>query len=210
MRPQARVRIAMLACSLIGRLAIAQQIKTADEFALKLQRNFEQNGYDVSVQTNQQHELILTSDSFQNASTREAAVSGLTKDTKTLCNLGIWYIKVGYSKGMLSSDVMKTASVGCPAAKAARIDETKSLREEIAKAANDPAGSGRIHVHVDGTTLVVESPYFFDDPKNGATFAKAMAQKLIENTEKLCAAAISQLRMKGSKRVVRVVPVVCR
>ena len=111
---------------------------------------------------------------------------------------------------MLSSDVMKTVSLGCSAAKAARIEETKSLREEIASAANDPDGSGRVHAHAVGTTLVVESPYFFDDPTNGAAFAKAMAQKLMEDSQKLCSAAISQLQTKGSKRVIRTTPVICR
>ncbi len=105
---------------------------------------------------------------------------------------------------------MKTVSLDCSAAKTARIEETKSLREEIANAANDPDGSGRVHAHADGTILVVESGYFFDDPKNGVVFAKAMAQKLMEDTQKLCSAAISQLQMKGSKRVVKTVPVVCK
>jgi hypothetical protein len=200
----------VLAWALLICVATAQQIKTADELALNLRRNFEQNGYDVSVRANHQHELLLTSDSFQDAETREAAVSGLTKDPKTLCDLGIWYIKVGYSKGMLSSDVMKTVSLGCSAAKSARIEETRPLREQIANAANDPDGTGRVHAHAVGTILVVESPYFFDDPTNGAVFAKAMAQKLMEDSQKLCAAAISQLQMKGSKRVVKTVSVACR
>ena len=68
---------------------------------------------------------------------------------------------------MLSSDVMKTLSLGCPAAKAARMDETNSPLAQVASAANDPDGSGRVHAHAEGTTLVVESGYFFDDPKNG-------------------------------------------
>lgn len=70
-----------------GNMVVAQQIKSADEFARNLQRNFEKNGYDVSVRANHWHELILTSDSFEDAATREAAASGLTKDPKTLCNL---------------------------------------------------------------------------------------------------------------------------
>jgi len=105
---------------------------------------------------------------------------------------------------------LKTVSLGCSAAKSARIEETRPLREQIANAANDPDGTGRVHAHAVGTILVVESPYFFDDPTNGAVFAKAMAQKLMEDSQKLCAAAISQLQMKGSKRVVKTVSVACR
>jgi hypothetical protein len=74
MKPQ----ITVIAWALLNCVAVAQQIKTADELALNLQQNFEQNGYDVSVRANHQHELILTSDSFQDVSTREAAVSGLS------------------------------------------------------------------------------------------------------------------------------------
>jgi hypothetical protein len=210
MKTQTALGIVLPAWLLICCAAPAQQIKSADEFALNLQRTFEQDGYDVTVRANHQHELILTSDSFQDPSARNSATGALTKDPKTLCNLGIWYIKVGYSKGMLSSDVMKTVSLGCSAAKAERIEGTRSLREEIAAAANDPDGTGRVHVHADGTTLVVYSPYFFDDPQSGATFAKAMAQKLLENSRNLCAAAITQLRMKGGKRVIRTVPVSCK
>jgi len=196
----------LLVCSAV----LAQQIKTAEEFALNLQRNFEENGYDVTARANHQHELILTSDSFQDASTRDSTAGALMKDPKTLCNLGIWYIRVGYSKGLLSTDVMKTVSLGCPAARTARIEETKPLRQEIARAADDPDGSGRVHAHSEGTTLVIESPYFFDDPQNGVTFAKAMAQKLLEDPEKLCNAAITQLRMKGRTRTVKTVTVSCK
>ena len=154
--------------------------------------------------------LILTSDSFQNSATRDSATEALVKDPKTLCNLGIWYIKAGYSKGLFSSDVMKTVSLGCAAEKAARIEETKPLREEIAQATNDPDGGGRVHARIEGTTLVIESGYFFDDPQNGMTFAKAMVQKILGNSQKLCRAAISQLQMKGSKKVVKTVPVTCK
>jgi hypothetical protein len=209
LRGQGTLRAFAIAWLLVGYMA-AQQIKSADEFALNLQRNFERNGYDVSVRANHQHELILTSDSFQDPATRDSAAGALTKDPKTLCNLGIWYIKAGYSEGAFSEDVMKTVSLNCPAARAARLEETRPLREEVAKAANDPDGSGRVHAHADGPTLVVESAYFFDDPQNGAAFAKAMAQKLLEEREKLCAAAISQLQMRGSRKVVKTVPVACK
>jgi hypothetical protein len=117
---------------------------------------------------------------------------------------------VGSNTGMLSGDVMKGISRGCSAAKAGCLEETNPLRQEIARAANDPDGSGLVHAHTDGATLVVESAYFFDDPQSGVTFAKAMAQTLLEDSQKLCAAAISQLQMRGSKRVVKTVPVVCK
>ncbi len=182
---------------------------SADAFALNLHRNFEHNGYDVSVRANHQHELILTSDSFQDASARDSVTAALTKDPKTLCDLGIWYIKVGYSKSMLEGDVMKTASLGCAAAKSARLEETKPLRDEIARSIDDPDSSGHLHVHTDGSTLVVESGYFFDNPQNGAAFADAQAQALLRNSEKLCAAAITQVQIKGNKRVIKTVPVRC-
>ena len=205
-----RVGRIVVALSLLPSIASSQQIKTADDFALILQHNFQQNGYDVNVRANHQHELILLSDSFQDAATRDAATRTLAKDPATLCSLGIWYIKAGYSKGMVSSDVMKTASLQCPAAKAAHIDETKPLRDEIASAANDPDGSGRLHVHAQGTTLVIESAYFFDDPESGASYAKAMAKSLLASSDKLCAAAITRLQMRGSSRVIKTVPVVCK
>jgi hypothetical protein len=115
---------------------------------------------------------------------------------------------VGSNPGMLSGDVAKSISLGCSAAKAGCLEHTNPLRQEIARAANDPDGSGLVHAHTDGTTLVVESAYFFDDPQSGVTFARAMAQTLLEDSQKLCAAAISQLQMRGSKRVT--VPVVCK
>jgi hypothetical protein len=189
--------------------AVQRTQQNADEFALNLQRKFERNGYDVAVRANHQHELILAGDPFQDPMTRDSAAGELAKDPKTLCNLGIWYIKVGYSKSMLSGDVMKSVSIGCSAAKAEELTETEPLREEITRAANDPDGSGRIHVHAHGTTLVVESAYFFDDPQNGVTYATAFAQNLLANSQKLCAAAISQLQMKGSKKVIKTVPVAC-
>ena len=40
-------------------------------------------------------------------------------------------------------------------------------------------------------------------------YAKALAQNMLGNSEKLCAAAIERLQMKSSKRVIRTVPVVC-
>jgi hypothetical protein len=109
---------------------------------------------------------------------------------------------------MLSGDVMKTVSLGCAAAKAARLEETKPLREELARLV-ESVGSGHLHAHTDGATLVVESAYFFDDPQNGATFADAQAQTLLRSSEKLCAAAINRVQIKGSKRVIKTVPVRC-
>jgi hypothetical protein len=107
---------------------------------------------------------------------------------------------LGSNTGMLSGDAPKSISPGCSAAKAGCLEETNPLRQEIARAANDPDGSGLVHAHTDGSTLVVESAYFFDDPQSGVTFATAIAQTLLEDSQKLCAAAFSQLQMRGGKR----------
>lgn len=178
------------------------------DYATKLQATFEQQGEDISVLITPQHELILTSDIFRNYSARESMAQGLARDPKPLCSLDIWFIKVGYSKGAFSNDVLKTISLGCTAAKAAYLTETKPLRDEIANAVNDPDGTGRIHAHLEGMILVVESS-FFDDPQNGMKFAKTYAQSLLKNSQKLCDAAISQLQMKGVSKVVRTIPVSC-
>lgn len=193
-----------LVTALIGvQIAFAQQMSPAEKFALNLQRNYKQNGYDIDVTYYKSgNELRLKSDLLQNAELRESLVSTLYKDRQTLCGLSIWYLKVGYSKGWFSSDVMKHASLGCPAAKAARIEQTKAAREELARGLNSPDVG--VRVRVDGTTLVCESD-FFDDPVNRSKFT----QMLLADRQKLCDREFAQIQLKGKKQA-RTVPIACR
>lgn len=188
----------------------AQQIRTGEEYALQLQRTLQHNGYDVEVRFyKDENTLTLKSDEFRDAGTREDLVRELTRDTKTMCGLGIWYVKVGYSKGFLSRDVMRSASVGCPAAKAARIAETAAAREEIASAVNDPDGTGHIHAHVEGTTLVIVSEHYFDDPQRRAMWIQSISEVLSRQQQKLCDAQFARVQFKG-KNPVKTVPVHCK
>lgn len=183
--------------------AVGQQLSPADKFALNLQRNYQQNGYDIDVTYyKSENELRLKSDMFQDAGVRESLVGALYKDRQTLCGLGIWYLKVGYGKGLFSSDVMKSASLGCPAAKAARIEETKTAREELATGLNSPDLG--VRVRADGTTLVCESA-FFDDPSNRSKFAGM----LLSDKQKLCDREFAQIQLKGNKQT-RTVPISCK
>src|ERR1700680_3438532 len=119
---------------LAGLSASSQQMSPADKFALSLQRTYQQQGYDIDVAYDEsKHQLTLKSDLLTDATLREALVRALHGERQTLCGIGIWYLKVGYSKGWFSSDVMKSASMGCPAARAARIQATQTAREELAR-----------------------------------------------------------------------------
>src|SRR5437867_6349874 len=111
---------------------VESQLSPADRFALNLERKFKENGYDIDASVGIDKSLVLTSDIFKDASARETEASELWKDRNTLCGLDIWYVKVGYSKGIFSSDVMKTLSLGCPAEKAARPQEMSAEREKAA------------------------------------------------------------------------------
>jgi|SRR5271157_2396351 len=190
--------------------AAAQQIKTGEDYALQLQRTYQHNGYDVEVAFyHSENTLAVRSDEFKDSGTREAIVRELTRDTKTMCGLGIWYVRVGYSKGFFSGDVMKTASVGCPAAKAAHITETAGAREEIANALNDPDGTGHIHARVDGVTLVLISEYYFDSPQRRSMGIQAISDVLSKQHQKLCDADFANIQFKG-KNPVKIVPVRCK
>jgi len=140
---------------------------------------------------------------------REATVRELTRDAKTMCGLGIWYVKVGYSKGFLSSDVVKSASVGCSDAKAALIADTAGARQEIAEAVNDPDGSGFLHARVDGTTLVVTSEHFFDNPQTRSYALPGLAQSLLKDQQKLCKAQFTRIQFRDTQ-FVKNVPLQCR
>jgi hypothetical protein len=167
-----------------------------------LERKYQQNGYDIDVSV-VEHELRLKSDLLQDAAVRESLVSALRKDSHTLCGLEIWYLKVGYSKGWFSSDVMKSASLGCPAAKAARIQETKVSRDELAAQLNSPEEGMKIRA--DGTILVCESE-FFGESENRTRFV----QMILGNRQKLCDREFSAIQLVKGGKVIRTVPVQCR
>lgn len=137
--------------------AAAEEFSAGEKFAMNLERKYQQHGLDIGVRySNPTHELRLSSDEFRDVEARSAVVGALQKDRKTLCNLGIWYIKVGYSKGWLSSDVASSTSLGCPAA----VAQSQALRNEFAA----KMGGGQVgSMSAEGTTLIWVTE-FADDP----------------------------------------------
>ncbi len=194
--------VASLMCS----TAVAeQQMSPAEKFAWNLQQSFKSEGYDIDVVALKDHRILrLTSDLFKDAATREDQARDLWKNRKALCGFDIWYVEVGYSKGMFSSDVTKKMSLGCPAAKAARIQETKGEREKYAASLD----TAEIHSNVSGTTLVFESGAFAD-PKNRSAFVQMMLgdPAVVRN---LCQREFSQLQLKNKKQTVKTASVVCK
>jgi len=187
--------------------ARAQQVK-AEDFALQLQRIYQRNGYDITVTFRQEENaLVLRSDEFRDAETREATAREVGKNAKTMCPLGIWYLKVGYHKGFLD-DITKTVSLGCPAAKSARIAETAAAREEFSKICDDPDGSGSVHCHVEGTILVIVSERFFDNPQLRAYTIHSMSQTIRREPQKLCDAQFTKLQFKG-KNLIKTETIAC-
>jgi hypothetical protein len=174
----------------------------AEKFAIDLERRYQQSGYDIDVSI-VDHELRLKSDLLQDAALRESLVSALAKDSQTLCGLEIWYLKVGYSKGWFSSDVMKSASLGCPAAKAARLKEMKASRDELAAQLNSPEEG--IKIHAEGTILVCESN-FFGEAENRTNFV----QMMLGNHQKLCDIEFSAIQLIKGGKVVKTAPIQCR
>ena len=89
-----------------------RQLSAADKSALNLERTFKNNGYDIDARVDIDKSLVFTSTFSKKPPLRETEASELWKERSTLCGLDIWYVKVGYSKGMFSSDVTKTLSIG--------------------------------------------------------------------------------------------------
>lgn len=192
--------------SLMCPTAVAQQqMSPAEKFAWNLQHTFKSQGYDIDVVALKGDRILrLTSDLFKDAATREDQAWDLWKSRKALCGFDIWYVEVGYSKGMFSSDVTKRMSLGCPAAKAARIQETKAEREKYARSLD----TAEIHSSVSGTTLVFESGAFAD-PKNRSAFVQMMLgdPAVVQN---LCQREFSRLQLNNKKQIVKTAPVVCK
>jgi hypothetical protein len=180
-----------------------QSMTPADKFALNLVRTFRNNGYDIDARIDIDKSLVLTSDFFQDASTRETEVAELWKERTTLCSMDIWYVKVGYSKGMFSGDVRKSISLGCLAEKTAYAAEMAPERE---KAAASLSVDG-VRASVTGTTLSFESDYFSE-----ATFRSQFVQRLEDNPDVRqanCRLAFAQIQLTYKGKVVRTVPVRC-
>jgi zinc-ribbon domain len=178
-------------------------LSPADKFALNLENTFKNSGYDIDARVDIDKALVLTSDIFKDASARETEAAELWKERSTLCGLNIWYVKVGYAKGMFSSDVVKTLSLGCLAEKAARAQEMASEREKTAASLN----SEGIRASVKGTTMVFESD-FFSEP----TFRSQFVDRLVHSPDvmqKWCYLSVSQVQLTYKGKVVRTAPIAC-
>jgi hypothetical protein len=175
----------------------------ADKFAMDLQRTFKNNGYDIDARIDIDKSLVVTSDIFKDASAREAEVDELGKERVTLCSLDIWYVKVGYSNGLLSSDVSKNISLGCPEEKALH---EREMAPERAKAAAQISIEG-VHASVAGTTLLIESDFFSE-----SSFRSQFMQKVLGNPEvekANCRLGFTLVKLTYKSRVVKSIPIRC-
>jgi hypothetical protein len=182
---------------------VASELSPADKFALNLENTFKNSGYDIDARVDIHKALVLTSDIFKDASARETEAAELWNERSTLCRLNIWYVKVGYTKGMFSSDVVKSLSLGCPAEKEARALEMASEREKTAASLN----SEGIRASVKGTTMVFESD-FFSEP----TFRSQFADRLVHSPDvmqKWCYLSVSQVQLTYKEKIVRTVQIAC-
>ncbi len=180
------------------------QLTPADKFALSLQRTFKNNGYDIDARVGIDKSLIVTSDLFKDASSRETEANELWKDRNTLCGIDIWHVEVGYSKGVFSGDVTKNVSLGCPAEKAALIKEMAPERQKAAVALS----VNGIHATVNGVILVLESD-FFSDPQMRSQFVQKVIA-LPDIMQKNCGLEFSEVQLTYKGKVKRTVPVVCK
>jgi hypothetical protein len=173
-----------------------EQIAAGEQFATNLRSQYRRNGFDIEVRVDHFHSLTLTSDLFKDYASREKISGELIKNSGTLCRLGIWYVFVGYSKGAFSSDVLKKASVDCPAARAEAEAAMKPQREEFLKAVN-AAGGGQVRAYFVDRTLVYESEFFFDDKQGGRAYMNAQAQQALQSYDKLCALGADRVLITG-------------
>jgi hypothetical protein len=171
-----------------------QQARAAAEFASNLQRKFSRGGYDIEVTTDRSHSLTLTSDEFKESDLRSSISAELVRDKKTICGMGIWYVYVGYNKGLVSGDVMKGTSVGCRAAKAAEAEATK-IRQSVFVDEINAKLSG-IKFNFVGDTFVCESEYF-DDHQRGYQYARNIVLQMVGLSDKLCGLGAKKIMIKG-------------
>lgn len=175
----------------------------AETFAMQLDRYYKQNGYDIDASVDADKALVLRSDRFKDDSAREAEAADFWNERAKLCKLEIWYLKVGYSKGVLSGDVMKTVSLGCVAQKAAYAKEMAPEREKAAAALS----TDDMHASVSGTTLIFDSDRFAD-PNYGLRFMQMMQADQLAN-EANCKLAFTEIRLSYMGKLVRKMPLKC-
>jgi hypothetical protein len=182
----------------------------AEKLALAMEQDFKKNGYDVEVRASSEEKaIILTSDLFKDPEWREAEVTKLTEDRKVFCGLGIWYAKVGYSKGIFSSDIMKTVSLRCPAEKAAHAEELAAQRRQFAGKLAPDLRSLNVHSSVAGTgatTLILEC----DDwtVAQAPAFGRALLQSPAFHD--LCRLGFAQVQLRNNKLLLKTIPLTCR
>jgi len=161
-----------------------------------MQQGFQQQGFDVEVlPLGDEHTLMLRSDEFKDAAAREGVTEKLSEQRKALCAMGVWFLQVGYSKGTLSGDVMKTQSLACPAEKVARLQAHKQDRENFAASVQQGLG-GKYQVTAEGTTLVMKSDGDFGTAANRSQFIR-MFMSDAETLRKLCGINFTHLKVEG-------------
>jgi len=217
MKGRAIIVAPLLAILLTLASAFAQEITERDKLIFEMQNNYQREGLDVEVlYSASEKALILRSDLFKDIAMREQQIDLIARDNvwkKALCNVGLWYLQGGYSKGTFSRDVMKTVSLGCPAEKAALDQQHRAEREKFAASlqqdfnqGQDPVAKGtRVSAH--GTTLVMESNLFAKPTDRAAFVRMFMADALV--LQKLCGIRFSHLQVKGGGQA-RTVPLPCR
>jgi len=186
-----------------------QQRNAARALALQLQQMYHEEGLDVDV-SYYGNTLELTSDEFRDVGARDTAIGNIPQSTRhKFCDFGLWYLKVGYSKGTFSSNVARTVNLGCSQERIARIRETEDARKQWASTLSVSEGSQSIRASADGTTLVFESDSF-KDPANMRMFADSFGLAGSGERENLCRLNFTQVRLKTAAKVVRVIPIHCR
>lgn len=178
-------------------------------YAQALQKQLNSTGIDITVWVSDQQpdELVMDSDLFKDTDNRVYFVQNtLPKSRRNLCALGVRQVRL-IRGGVFS--LGDAYSVGCPEAKAERVEQKAGAREEIAQAINDPDGTGHVHARVDGTTLVVISEYYFDDPQRRNIWIQGIWEPLWKEQQKLCDAEFTRVQFRGTNPV-KTVPIHCR
>lgn len=118
-------------------------------------------------------------------------------------------VEIGYSKGTFSGDVAKKMSLGCPAQKAAHLQETKAGRESFVSDLNRGFASNSLNVRASAvdSTLVLEGD-LFSDPTMTSLFVKKMLSDS-DTMRKLCLIDFARIQVKNKKRVMKIAPIVC-
>ena len=112
-----------------------------------------------------EHELALTSDSFQDPDSRDGVARAFLQNKKAvsaLCTLGFWYLTMDYSKGLFSGYVGRTFSLGCPEEKRANQEVLAAKRATFVANLQhdfDTQTGGSTQVSSRGTTLVLRADY---------------------------------------------------